>query len=186
MDLRAQKQALRAEVRRLLPAPGSARQREASGAAQDRLAASELLRAARVIGLYRALPSECGTASLASALVALGRQVCYPVVLPGAHVLTFRRATGAFLAGPLGVEEPTGPEVPLQDIDLLVVPAQAVDLRCRRLGRGRGHYDATLRLARAVSVALVFEVQLVEEVPVGQDDEPVDAVCTEQRLVVPP
>jgi 5-formyltetrahydrofolate cyclo-ligase len=185
-SLDQQKQALRAQVRARMPAPGSAAQLDASVAAQERLAGSALAVSAQVIALYRALPSECGTASLAAALAAAGKEICYPVVLPGQRALAFRRSAGVFVSGALGIEEPTGPPVALSTIDLMVVPALAVDARGGRLGRGRGHYDATLAAVAATTVALVFEVQLVEAVPLGEDDRPVGAVCTESRLIVCP
>ena len=178
-----QKRVLRATVRARMPLPGSPEQLAASIAAQERLAASDLAAAARVVALYRALPSECGTASLAAALQAAGKEICYPVVLPGRIELEFRRGIGVFVAGSLGVEEPTGAPVALADIDLIVVPAVAVDQRGGRLGRGKGHYDATLAACPATSVALVFESQLVPEVPVGDHDRRVAAVCTEARFL---
>jgi 5-formyltetrahydrofolate cyclo-ligase len=182
-SLDQQKRALRAQVRSRMPLPGSPEHLAASVAAQERLAQSDLVAAARVIALYRALPSECGTASLAAALQAAGKEICYPVVLPDTLALSFRRGLGVFVSGSLGVEEPTGVAVRLSDIDLLVVPAIAVDERGGRLGRGKGHYDATLLLCAATAVALVFESQLVPEVPVGEHDCRVAAVCTEARLL---
>ncbi len=186
VSLDEQKRALRALVRARMPKRDSPEFMAASVAAQERLAASDLVARARVIALYRALPSECGTAALAAALQALDKEICYPVVLPAERKLEFRRGAGAFVAGSLGIEEPTGAPVPLRDLDLIVTPATAVDDGGGRLGRGKGHYDATLAVARAVSVALVFEVQLVERVPLGEDDRPVDAVCTERRLIIVP
>src|SRR5260221_4055963 len=185
-SLEEKKRALRALVRVRMPRPGSAEHVSASVAAQERLARSEIVSAARVIALYRALPSECGTASLAAALQAAGKEICYPAVLPGARALEFRRGAGVFVAGSLGVHEATGAPVPLAEIDCMVVPAVAVDERAWRLGRGKGHYDATLSTCAARSIALVFESQLVPEVPVGEHDHRVAAVCTEARLIVVP
>jgi 5-formyltetrahydrofolate cyclo-ligase len=182
MDLESLKKELRALVRARMPRPGSEEFLAASVAAQQRLAASEIASRASVIALYRALPSEVGTATLALALSAAGKKVCYPVVVPGARCLEFRRSAGVFVSGSLGVEEPTGSPVPLASVDLLVVPAIAVDERGSRLGRGRGHYDATLASCAGFSVALVFESQLVPEVPLGEHDRPVNAICTEARL----
>jgi len=173
VTLEERKTALRAEVRRRTRGTP-----EASRAAQERLLASGLLNG--TVGLYRALPSECGTDLLASAL---GERACFPCVAPGQSELEFRREGGAWVRGPLGVQEPGGDKVPLGEIDVLVVPAVAVDLQGHRLGRGRGHYDATLAAFAGRSAALVFESQLVPEVPVGEHDRPVDAVCTEARLV---
>src|SRR6184192_4812005 len=100
-SLDAEKRALRARM----PAPGSEAFVAASVAAQERLASSSLASGARVVALYRALPSECGTASLAAALQAAGKEICYPVVVPGARCLEFRRAAGVFVSGALGIEE---------------------------------------------------------------------------------
>ena len=182
-SLEEQKRALRAEVRARLPKPGSPEFVSTSVRAQDRLAAAALESGARMVALYRALPSECGTASVAAALQAAGREVCYPAVVPGARELQFRRAAGVFVSGARGVEEPTGPLVTLEEIGLLVVPALAADGSGRRLGRGKGHYDATLLAYKGPSVALIFDSQLVPEVPVGEHDRRVGAVCTEARWV---
>ena len=182
-SLDGRKRALRALVRARMPAPGSDAFVSASAAAQERLAKSALVAGARMVALYRALPSECGTASLAAALEAAGKSLCYPVVLPGERALSFRRGVGVFASGSFGVEEPIGPPVALQDIDLVVVPGVAFDARGARLGRGKGHYDATLALCRALPVGLAFESQLVPEVPVGEHDRRVHAVCTEARLI---
>ena len=181
-----QKQALRAQVRARAPKPGSPAFVAASVRAQERLSTAVLKSGARMIALYRALPSECGTASVAAALQEAGREVCYPAVVTGDLVLHYRRSSGVFVAGALGVEEPTGGPVSLEDIDLLVVPAIAVDAAGRRLGRGKGHYDATLAAYGGSSVALVFDSQLVPEVPVGEHDRRVGAVCTEARWVSVP
>src|SRR5512141_1610617 len=118
-----QKLAQRAEVRARMPKPGSAGFLSASVRAQERLLQRTLARGTGIVALYRALPSECGTASVAAGLQAAGREVCYPVVLPGERALQFRRAAGVFVSGALGVEEPTGKPVPLGEIAFLVVPA---------------------------------------------------------------
>jgi 5-formyltetrahydrofolate cyclo-ligase len=182
-SLEDQKRALRAELRNRLPKPGSPEFVTASVQAQDRLAAAALRSGVRMVALYRALPSECGTAAVAAALQAQGCEVCYPALVPGERALQFRRASGVFVAGALGVEEPTGAPVSFDQLGLLVVPALAVDSSGRRLGRGKGHYDATLAACQAPSVALVFDSQLVPEVPVGEHDRRVGAVCTDLRWV---
>lgn len=174
VTLEERKAALRDEVRRR--PRGTA---EASRAAQERLLASGLLTG--TVGLYRPLPTECGAELVASAL---GDRACFPCVVAGRAELQFRRAGSAWTRGALGVLEPGGEPVALDEIDVLVVPALAVDLQGRRLGRGRGHYDATLTAFRGRSIALVLESQLVPEVPVGEHDRAVDVVCTEARVVV--
>ena len=183
-DVDERKRLLRAEIRSRIPKPASDEAIAASAAAQERLLCAPLMAEANVVGLYRALPSECGTAALAVALEAQGKQICYPVIAGGGRVLRFCRSAGTFAAGALGVEEPTGAAVPLDRIELLVVPAVAVDPAGHRIGRGGGYYDATLSAFRGRSVALIFDAQLVPRVPVGEHDQRVGAVCTESRFFV--
>jgi 5-formyltetrahydrofolate cyclo-ligase len=185
MDCEQGKHTLRVAMRERRSAMTAEEHLAASQAAQTRLAASSLLSGVRTVGLYAALPSEVRTDALAGALSIAGRLVCYPVVRDDARALDFRRLSGSFHTGALGVREPGGDRVDLTEIDLFVVPAIAADLTGGRLGRGRGHYDATLAAAgpRALRVALLFDWQIVPAVPVDRHDQRVDAVCTEKRLV---
>lgn len=84
-----------------------------------------------------------------------------------------------------GIPEP-GPgalrPVEPREIDLLIVPGVAFDLRGNRLGYGGGYYDRFFeRLRPAVPlVALAFELQLVPRVPVDPWDRPMDWIVTEK------
>ena len=75
--------------------------------------------------------------------------------------------------------------MPATEIDLVVVPGVAFDAAGRRLGRGRGHYDATLAglPAGAARIGLAFELQLVPEIPEEPHDVRLDAVVTEARVL---
>jgi 5-formyltetrahydrofolate cyclo-ligase len=155
----------------------------ASHSAQERLLRAGLFSTGAIVALYRALPSEVGTNLLAGALLARGTTLCWPGVGEG-RVLEFRRAGTSWTRGALRVEEPDGEPVPLPLIDWMVVPAQAADLHGRRLGRGKGYYDATLAAFAGKSIALLFDLRVVEEIPTGENDRRVDALCTESRLVM--
>jgi 5-formyltetrahydrofolate cyclo-ligase len=179
------KRALRVAMRERRCAMPTEERERSSRAAQERLARSPLAAAAQIIGVYASLPTEVSTDALARALAADGKLVCYPAVRDDVRALDFREASATFRLGALGVREPRGAAVELSRIELFVGPAVAVDLDGQRLGRGRGHYDATLATAapRALRVALVFDWQLVDEVPVDGRDERMDAVCTDSRLI---
>ena len=91
------------------------------------------------------------------------------------------------VAGSTRALEPpaSAPTVSGREVDLVCVPGVAFDARGGRLGRGRGHYDATLaRLPRsAFRVGLAFESQIVPAVPAELHDELLDAVVTEARVL---
>lgn len=78
------------------------------------------------------------------------------------------------------------PAVEVESIGLLLVPCVAVDRAGGRLGRGGGWYDRTLREARprtAAVIAAVHFFQIVDRVPRGPGDHPVDAIVSESGLV---
>lgn len=166
-------------------------------AAEDRAARSHLIASrvlsldafqrARTIALYAAMGAEVDPAEIARAAEGLGKRIAYPRIGSAQRALEFALATPPeFVPGRYRSREPpaSAPVLPASEIDLIVVPGVAFDPRCRRLGRGRGHYDATLVLLRpdALRVGLAFDVQLVPEVPQEPHDAPLDAVVTESRL----
>ena len=86
---------------------------------------------------------------------------------------------------PLGMSEPIGEAVELDEVDLMVVPALSADRKGNRLGRGRGFYDRALASVRAKKiVALVHDDELFDEIPNEQHDATVDVVCTCGELVL--
>ncbi|MFD0819548.1 5-formyltetrahydrofolate cyclo-ligase, partial [Micromonospora zhanjiangensis] len=64
--------------------------------------------------------------------------------------------------------------------ELIVVPALAVDRTGVRLGRGGGSYDRALARCgpAALTVALVYDEELIEHVPAQPHDRRVRAVVT--------
>ncbi len=83
-------------------------------------------------------------------------------------------------------EEALRPYNPDQ-IDLLIVPGVAFDLKGNRLGYGGGYYDRFFALLKPGTplVALVFDLQVVPEVPVEEWDRRIDLIVTEKRIINP-
>ena len=71
------------------------------------------------------------------------------------------------------------------ELDLVMVPGTAFDLHGGRLGQGKGYYDRLLSNARpdAPLVALAFDCQIFEEIPVAAHDVFMDLVLTESRTL---
>ncbi len=146
---------------------------------------------ARSVALYSSIPYEVCTRDLFSDARARGLRVSLPVVVRDSP-LEFREAFGqggdqALVPGIWGILEPTesSPVVDPRSLDLILVPALAVDPRGYRLGYGKGHYDRTLPLAEnATRVAVVFDFQLIAEVPDYDHDVPVDQVVTDRRVLL--
>jgi 5-formyltetrahydrofolate cyclo-ligase len=181
-----------------------ARQRIARLSASDRMAKSERIvarlealdtvRAARVLLVYRSLPSEVAIEALLAAALGRDQRVFAPRV-DGPRLRFVRVALDTrWQRSALGMLEPEAGD-PLEMADLrkgggvVVVPGLAFDEAGERLGRGGGHYDRFLRearrMARIEAVAVAFELQIVAQVPHLDHDERVDRIVTEAREVIP-
>ncbi|QFZ91407.2 5-formyltetrahydrofolate cyclo-ligase [Synechococcus elongatus] len=79
------------------------------------------------------------------------------------------------------------PTVPPDGIDLLIVPAVAVDEEGYRLGYGGGYYDR-LRADPAwrliPAIAVVYAAQVLPELPRDPWDIPFSALCTENGYLL--
>ncbi|MFP5022504.1 5-formyltetrahydrofolate cyclo-ligase [Pseudonocardia phyllosphaerae] len=132
-----------------------------------------------------------GTGTVADALLADGHTVLAPVVPaePGALDWTTYTGPDGMTTGPLGVREPAGPRLGVEAVGtaaLVLVPALAVDRRGMRLGRGGGYYDRTLPLIGpdALVAVLLYDDELLDEVPAEPHDTPVPQVVLPGRGVV--
>jgi 5-formyltetrahydrofolate cyclo-ligase len=82
----------------------------------------------------------------------------------------------------LGIREPAaGVPIPIEMIDLVIVPGLAFDQYGNRLGRGRGFYDRFLAHPeyRGVTCALAMEEQVTDHVPAGPLDRSMDMLVTD-------
>jgi 5-formyltetrahydrofolate cyclo-ligase len=179
------KSALRRRMRRCLrELPPEVARRAGRLAAQQLASRPELARARRVVA-YAALPGELP----GRALFETARTAGKPVLLPRARgaALEFAPCGGweELVVGRYGVLEPP-PEEPTGSLaagDLVLVPGLAFDLEGNRLGRGKGYWDRTFatEAARGVlRVGVAFACQVLEHVPHGPGDEPVQVLLTEE------
>jgi 5-formyltetrahydrofolate cyclo-ligase len=91
---------------------------------------------------------------------------------------------GETAEGIFGFAEASGTPVEPTNVDLAIIPALAIDQTGQRLGKGKGFYDRALLTfqPRPKIVAVVFDEELLENVPVEAHDHPVDAVVTPSSM----
>lgn len=109
--------------------------------------------------------SEPPTGPLLDGLVAAGTQVLVPVI-DGDDLDWVAYVGGGRALGTTAIAT----------ADLVVVPALAVDRSGHRLGRGRGYYDRALVAVTAPVVAVVYDEELIESVPIEPHDRRVQGV----------
>lgn len=167
--------------RRALP---ETERRDRSVAACDRLAGLPELAAAGLVALYAALPDEADPGPARDTLEHAGCRIALPRVTD-AGTLVMVAVDGELAPGYRGVLEPTGEPLPVDAIDVVVVPGVAFDRDGGRLGRGGGHYDRLLAsvAGSTTSIGFAFSFQLIEHVPLLDHDQLVDVIVTDEEVV---
>jgi 5-formyltetrahydrofolate cyclo-ligase len=149
------------------------------------LAAPEVRRAATVAA-YVSVGREPGTHELIEAVRGSGRHVIVPRLLPDLD-RDWARHSGDLQRASRGLLEPTGESLGCEAIataDVVLVPGLAVDPSGHRLGRGGGSYDRALgRVPVGTFVCvLLYDEEVLPEVPLEPHDRPVTHVCTPSGL----
>jgi len=134
------------------------------------LALPELERA-RTVAVYAAIGDEVPLDAVIHHIGARGKRGLFPVVV------------GAELE--LGPDPATPARVPIDEVDLFLVPGQVFDRALRRLGRGGGHYDRLLarRRSDATLVGICYDDRVIDEVPEDPWDVRMHVVVTDRVLL---
>jgi 5-formyltetrahydrofolate cyclo-ligase len=184
------KKALRQHLREVIDAIPSEVLRERSVQACMRLVAASAYKRAEVIMVFLSLPKEVDTTTL----VLQAWRDCKRVLAPRVSweqrrmlPIELGSLSDNISEGAFGLREPAeGIPFPVQNIDLVVVPGLGFDREGNRIGRGRGFYDQFLAQEswRGIACGLALEDQVVEHVPTGEGDKPVDMLATDAQVRV--
>ncbi len=183
-----QKSTIRKSLREKLAGMSPQDRHAKSQAACSLLLVSPEFQIADVIMIYLSTPSEVDTAAIALRAWQRGKTVVAPKVsweqrrmLP-VEITTL--SSGLMVSGP-GIREPaTGKPVPINMIDLVIVPGLGFTRDGRRIGRGMGFYDRFLSQPEFTgnSCGLAFEEQVVENLPVLDHDMPLGMLITDRGV----
>lgn len=177
---------LRAEVRlrRRSRLPGE-RESAAAGLTEN-LIALVRERAPALVGCYLSGADEPDTRPFLGWAADNGVDVIVPVSRADGWLDWVYARGGTEQPGLFGISEMAGEVVAagvFQSVDLLLIPAAAVDRSGMRMGWGRGYFDRALAsLEKQPPVfAVVFDDEVRESVPSESHDRPVDGVVTPGR-----
>ncbi|MGE4275944.1 MAG: 5-formyltetrahydrofolate cyclo-ligase [Lawsonibacter sp.] len=181
-----EKQELRRQVRQQLANLTPQELRRSDDALFTRfLALPQVEQAKTIFGFWGIPGREPDTARLIEVLLARGKRVGLPRMLPE-HRMEIRQydPDRPLVSVSFGISEP-GEDCPLlspEEIDLVLVPAVCYDRRGYRLGFGGGYYDRWLEHFRGVRVGLCRRAVLQDRVPTEAHDSRVDLLLTEEEM----
>ncbi|CAN5554786.1 5-formyltetrahydrofolate cyclo-ligase [soil metagenome] len=169
------KAALRRAIAERRRAQSQTVREETAQALCSRVLALPAVQAAGTVAVYASYPSEPGTWPLRTALFDRGVRVLLPVLLADGD-----------LDWVVDANQPTslGPDS-ITAADVVVCPASAATPEGARLGKGGGSYDRALaRLpAFTLSIALVYDDEIVEHLPTEQHDKTVGVIISPRRTL---
>jgi len=179
------KHAIRRLLRERLEAMSEAERNARSVAACNLIAASPEFTAARVVMLFLSAPFEIDTAPLALKCWQTGKTVAVPKVSWNQRRMLPTEITSlqaGLTTGERGIREPVGGKpVPVEFLDLVIVPGLGFTADGHRIGRGMGFYDRFLAQSEFIglSCGLAFEKQIVPSLPILDHDIPLSMLVTD-------
>ena len=147
----------------------------------------EVYKKAKVIAIYKSLPSEVDTSLLISDALKLEKTVALPRVMENDMMFYKIDSVKEHLEkSKFGIEEPKANSenyIDVKSIDLVIVPGVCFDTEKNRVGFGKGFYDRFLRNHNISTIAICFDEQILkhEKIPTSPFDVQVEKIITEQR-----
>lgn len=190
MQLRAEKARIRREMMGLRRNLTEADALEKGRRILDLLKSLPEYRKARLVHTFVSMPGEIDTRGLVEDAFSNGIRVAVPVVRKGERDLLHSEIKGLSdlrPEGTWGILQPPAEGIrPVSpaEVDMVIVPGLAFDTSGNRIGFGAGYYDRFLRKVMSPKVAIAYDFQVLDKVPVTEEDVPVDQIVTEEGVCV--
>ena len=187
-EIQKAKEALRSQIREVLKKIAPEKRKVDSQNLSAELKVQPFIQSSTSILFFAPLPDELDLWPALEEVLAEGKIVALPCFDAENQRYLPRRVTDLrveLVSGRFGIREPEPAcmEVPLADLDAILVPGVAFDVRGYRLGRGKGFYDRLLADFTGRKIGIAFDEQLVGAVPTGKDDVRMNFILTPSRCV---
>lgn len=157
----------------------------------DRVRSLPEYQSARTVMYYVDVRDEARTRQALPDAIQSDQRIVIPYCVEGELELFLLESMDELEEGAYRILEPKSelrsvPEkqVSVDELDLILVPGVAFDRRGGRTGHGKGYYDKLLEHARLETplVALAFDCQIFDEIPMQSHDIYMDKVVTESTV----
>ncbi len=141
--------------------------------------------------LYVENRNEVPTRGIIDKCLKMDKILVLPIVNMDKFKLTLKKIDNIkadMKAGPDGILEPNANRcktVPVDRVDIAIIPGIALDEKGGRIGTGNGYYDRLIPKLSVTTrkVALALEAQIIQQIPMQTHDRHVDIIITENRVI---
>ncbi len=190
-EIREKKQEIRDEIVQKITGLGESPLAAKTKAIEERLFEFANYLEARIALLYTPALVEVDTRDIIKRSYMYNKIIVLPAYEAETKKITLLKVDDPekdLIEGPRGNLEPN-PErcksVPLDCLDIAIIPGLAMDEKGGRIGLGNGYYDRLIPELPITTrkVGLIFEDQIISMVPMESHDKHVDIVVTDERII---
>ena len=131
--------------------------------------------------IYNSFNNEVDTSDLILYLLDNKKEIFMPKIINDVFAIPFSKST-TFTTNHFGIKEPIAD---IKEIDnfVCIIPLLAVDINGNRVGFGKGYYDKFLKDKNCLKIGICYDYQIIDNVPKGTNDIPLDMVISEKRSI---
>lgn len=190
-DIREAKSEIRKETSRKLNALSKEELSEKTNRVSKQLFGFANFIEATIVLLYIPKENEVATEAIIRRCYDFHKVVVLPSFNVEKHTMKLMKVDKPgtdLIKGPRGIMEPNPSRcksVPIEVIDIAIIPGTAFDEKGGRVGSGEGYYDRLIPKLPATTrkVGLALEIQVVQQVPMASYDRHVDIIITDERVI---
>ena len=136
------------------------------------------IHAGMIIGCYVSVKDELDTSEILEFCFANNISVCVPKVVENTLQFYKIKSSHDLVPAPFGLLEPNVTEmIPVQKIDMMIVPLSSYDSKNHRTGYGKGYYDSVL--GNCINkIGIAFQEQEVDQIDVEPHDVTLDEIIS--------
>ena len=136
------------------------------------------IHAGMIVGCYVSVKDELDTSEILEFCFANNISVCVPKVVENTLQFYKIKSNHDLVPAPFGLLEPNVTEmIPVQKIDMMIVPLSSYDSKNHRTGYGKGYYDSVLLNCRN-RIGVAFQEQEVDQIDIESHDITLDEIIS--------
>ncbi len=190
-EIQITKNQIREEIAQKIAALSAKEITEKTKAIEDRLFDFANFLESKIALMYVNNENEVQTANILLRAFQYNKIVVLPAYSSESFEMTLKKVDNLkkdLQMGPRNIVQPHDTRckiVPIEKIDIAIIPAVALDEKGARIGSGQGYYDRLIPNLSITTrkVALALEAQIIPQVPIESHDKHVDIIVTENRVI---